>query len=70
MANVQTIKYNMISETSQIVIGLQTGDLTACSEFNNADDANTFSGNPDFQFTYFAQKFVNYLDPNCDPALP
>ena len=70
MANVETIEYHMISETSQVVIGLQTGDLTACPEFNNADDANTFSGNPDFQITYYAQKFVNYINPNCDPASP
>ena len=70
MANVQTIVYRMISETSQVVIGLKTGDLTACPEFNNADDANTFSGNPNFQITYYPQKFVNYLNANNDPASP
>lgn len=70
MANVQKIEYHMISETSQVVIGLQTGDLTACPEFNNVDDANTFANNPDFQITYYPQKFVNYLNANCDPASP
>ena len=67
-ANVQTIVYRMISETSQIVIGLQTGDLTCAPAFNRADDALTFANNPDFQITYYPQKFVNYLNPNCDPA--
>ena len=70
MANVQKIEYHMISETSQVVIGLQTGDLTACPQFSNVDDANIFANNPDFKITYYPQKFVNYLNPNCDPASP
>ncbi|MBQ3425033.1 MAG: ABC transporter substrate-binding protein [Clostridia bacterium] len=70
MANVKTVAYRLISEPSQIVIGLQTGDLTCCPEFNRADDALTFANDAKFQVTYYAQKFVNYLNPNCDAASP
>ena len=69
-ANVETIVYRMISESSQVIIGLQTGDLTCCPEFNRVDDALTFASNPNFRLTYYPQKFVNYLNPNCDPASP
>lgn len=69
-ANVQTIVYRLISESAQVVIGLQTGDLTCCPEFNRLDDAMTFASNPGFQVMYYPQKFVNYLNPNCDPASP
>lgn len=70
MANVETVVYRLISESSQIIIGLQTGDLTCSPEIGRADDALTFKDNPNFQIYTFPQKFVNYLNPNCDPASP
>jgi len=70
MANVETVVYRLISESSQVIIGLQTGDLTCSPEIGRADDALTFKDNPNFQIYTFPQKFVNYLNPNCDPASP
>lgn len=69
-ANVETIVYRMIGESAQVIIGLQTGDLTCCPEFNRADDALTFANNDKFKITYYPQKFVNYLNANCDEASP
>jgi ABC-type transport system substrate-binding protein len=69
-ANVQTITYKVVAETSQNAIGLQTGELdfsgyVSATDLSNFTDGGEYSN--DFHTISYLDNLTTALFENCDP---
>ena len=72
-ANVRTITYKFIAEGSQRQNGLTTGELDMVYDMQRENIAPFLDGGDQadkFNVQTYAQKFVYYLNCNCDPDMP
>lgn len=69
MANVDTMNFYVVGESTQRTIALKNGTVDA-SESISGDDLDYFDASEDFWLAGVADDLSMCLEPNCDPSRP